>query len=185
MAPSPGTVDCRTQPVTFPSFDRACSADSECVAVRRVTNCCGSELVTAVNQAVVKAFKAAAVSCNSQFPPCGCAAQPARADDGSVFDDAHPYVVSKCTAHVCGTSFVTAAKTACGPNGLTCDARTEVCVAREPVGPAIVYECKPVSAECTWLRSCACLASGLCTSAYNTCSDVGDNQIDCLCPMCQ
>jgi hypothetical protein len=168
-----------------PSFDRSCQSDSQCATVRRTINCCGSELATAVKQASVKAFEAAAASCDAQFPACGCAAAAPRADDGTRFDDAHPYAVSKCTAGVCCARFVAAAKTSCGPSAVTCDARTGVCVSRQPVGPAIVYECKPVPAQCMWTRGCACLRSSLCTGGFNSCSDVGENSIDCLCPLCQ
>jgi hypothetical protein len=72
----------------------------------------------------------------------------------------------------------------CGPM-LTCDRATEVCVAREPLGPAIVYECKPVPVGCESDRSCACTGSSLCVPPFDVCNDVGANAIDCSCPLCQ
>jgi hypothetical protein len=76
-------------------------------------------------------------------------------------------------------------KTPCGPSGLACDRETEVCVARTPVGPAIFYGCEPVPAGCETDRSCACAGAALCTGAFDTCRETGDNRIECECPECQ
>jgi hypothetical protein len=77
-----------------------------------------------------------------------------------------------------------AAPMPCGP-ALICDGASEICVAREPVGPAIVYECKPVPAGCELDRSCTCAAPSLCRPPFDVCTDVGANAIDCGCPLCQ
>ncbi len=77
------------------------------------------------------------------------------------------------------------ARTSCGPF-LSCDRETEVCRSRQPIGPAIVYECVPVPSGCESDRSCACAAAALCTGAFAVCrDDLGDNRIDCECPLCQ
>ncbi len=102
-------------------------------------------------------------------------------DAGSVFEgDAG----SICPAHGFDR-FDRSCKTSCGPNGLVCNAVSELCVRREPVGPAIVYECRPVPTGCEARRDCACAGSALCTSGYNVCSDVAPNTIGCDCPLCQ
>jgi hypothetical protein len=75
--------------------------------------------------------------------------------------------------------------TPCGPDGLTCDPATEVCVAKTPVGPAIVYACVPVPEGCEDDRSCDCAGVALCESPYDVCSEMGDNQLQCECPLCQ
>jgi hypothetical protein len=77
------------------------------------------------------------------------------------------------------------ARTSCGPF-LSCDRNTEVCRSRQPIGPAIVYDCVPVPSGCESDRSCACAAAALCTGAFAVCrDDLGDNRIDCECPLCQ
>jgi hypothetical protein len=75
--------------------------------------------------------------------------------------------------------------TPCGPSGLVCHTDTEVCVARTPVGPAIVYECKPVPQGCEQDRGCACAGSALCQEAFDVCTETGPNQLQCECPLCQ
>ena len=74
--------------------------------------------------------------------------------------------------------------TPCGP-ALSCDTASEVCVAREPVGPAIIYACAPVPAGCESDRSCRCAGASLCQGAFGTCVDAGPNSITCECLLCQ
>lgn len=81
-------------------------------------------------------------------------------------------------------AFPPAERTPCGL-GLTCDAETEVCVARTPVGPAIVHSCEPVPAGCEEDRSCGCAGAVLCEGAFGVCTEVGENQLECECPQCQ
>lgn len=74
---------------------------------------------------------------------------------------------------------------ACGPE-LRCNPRSEICVGREPVGPAIVYGCEPVPAGCRSDRTCACAGASLCTGAFDVCRDVAElDTISCECPRCQ
>ncbi len=75
-------------------------------------------------------------------------------------------------------------RTPCGP-ALSCDTATEICVAREPVGPAITYACEPVPPGCESDRSCRCAGASLCQGAFSTCADAGPNAITCECPLCQ
>ena len=74
--------------------------------------------------------------------------------------------------------------TPCGPT-LICDAATEICVARQPFGPAVVYECRAVPAGCEFDRTCGCAGASLCEPPFDACSDAGANAIDCACPPCQ
>jgi hypothetical protein len=75
-------------------------------------------------------------------------------------------------------------RTPCGPD-LTCDTATELCVARQPIGPAIVRTCEPVPAGCGADRTCACAAAALCRGPFGTCTDEAPNAITCTCPRCQ
>jgi hypothetical protein len=181
----------------FDVFDDTCASAADCALVQRTLNCCGTQAVASVRHSAAAAFMAAAAVCDARLPVCGCATYPAQADDLTKVDDTHPYATVSCMLETCTTSGCIATsrcrtsfapsvqKTACGPNGLSCDARTEVCVQREPVGPAIVYECKPIPQGCQERRDCACVATGLCTGGFNVCSDIGPNTVDCMCPMCQ
>ena len=74
--------------------------------------------------------------------------------------------------------------TPCGPE-LSCDTVSEMCVAREPVGPAIIHACEPVPAGCESDRSCRCGGASLCQGAFRTCAEAGPNSITCVCPGCQ
>jgi len=73
---------------------------------------------------------------------------------------------------------------ACGPQ-LHCDPSTDMCVSRQPVGPAIIYECKPVPSGCESNRTCACAGATLCQPPFDTCQDVARNEITCHCIECQ
>lgn len=75
-------------------------------------------------------------------------------------------------------------RTPCGPE-LTCDPATEVCVARTPVGPAIVYSCEPVPAGCEGDRSCGCAGAALCSEPFDACTETAKNTLECACPECQ
>ena len=74
--------------------------------------------------------------------------------------------------------------TACGPK-LRCDFASEVCVAREPVGPAVVYACAPVLEACEADRSCACAGEVLCEAPFDACRELDSNTLSCACLQCQ
>jgi hypothetical protein len=76
-------------------------------------------------------------------------------------------------------------KTPCGPLGLACDAETEICVARTPIGPATVHSCEPIPAGCEQDRSCGCADAVVCGAPYDVCTEAGRNQLQCECPQCQ
>lgn len=170
---------------TFPEFERSCKSNADCAAVAHQFNCCGSERITGVRAVQVDAFKTAEATCRGQYPGCGCATQSPVADDGSAAGGGNPGPVAvACNAGTCETSFSSDATTPCGPE-LSCDAATEICVAREPVGPAITYTCEPAAAGCYNARGCACSAAALCTGGFNTCHDDAVNKITCECQLCQ
>ena len=79
-----------------------------------------------------------------------------------------------------------AAPMPCGPNGLTCDPDTQICVIQTPVGPGMNFVCLSVPSGCASDRSCACAGSSLCTGAFATCGDRDEpNTIACECTQCQ
>jgi hypothetical protein len=175
----PAPLDCDA----FPTFDRTCDAANDCAVALRQVNCCGGMVATGVGTEDTLRFASAASECASKFPLCGCAAGPTTADDGTTGGDGAAATVA-CVGGVCSTTFSSGLK-ACGPNGLGCDAATEICVSKEPVGPAIIYECKPVPAGCDNDRTCACLASTLCAPGYDSCFDDDADVLQCVCPFCQ
>jgi hypothetical protein len=184
----PPDQDAATTPLdcaAFPAFDRSCDDVSECIVASRQINCCGSLLMTGLNAGALASFQTAAGTCALQFPACGCAPWATTADDGSTTSPAsvEPPAI-ECVGGTCRTTFLRGS-TACGPS-LSCDAATEICVARQPVGPSVQWSCQPVPAGCEAQRTCACAGSTLCTGTFGTCVDVpGPNEIDCNCPMCQ
>jgi len=77
-------------------------------------------------------------------------------------------------------------QTPCGPE-LRCDATSELCMIRGPVGPGVIHTCEPIPAGCESDRTCGCAATSLCQAPFDTCHDVegpGD-AIFCECLMCQ
>lgn len=176
-------VDCSQNPPVFPSFDRSCTVPSDCAIGTVQVDCCGTLTVTGIASSETRRFEEAAALCASQFPGCGCPTQPTYADDGTVATGTVAPVVG-CVSGTCTTTFPRP-RTPCGPNGLACDAATEVCVARQPVGPGIAYSCEPVPAGCASDRTCGCVGQTLCQGSFDVCSDSGQNQIICECPVCQ
>ena len=88
---------------TFPEFDDACAADADCVLVLHQINCCGSTHAWGIATTALAAFQAAEAICESQYPPCDCAAFPPVADDGGSSWDMNGYKVA-CVGGACWTS---------------------------------------------------------------------------------
>jgi hypothetical protein len=85
---------------------------------------------------------------------------------------------------ICLPARKTAVRTPCGPQ-LTCDSQNEICVSRGPAGPSVTYSCDPVPIGCEVDRSCACVGTTLCQPIFDTCRDIGPNEIFCECVECQ
>lgn len=177
-------LDCTIRPSLFPGFDRSCSQASDCAVVAHQRDCCGTRVMLGIRADQAQAFAAAEMQCEAQYPACGCAEQAPSADDGTMFDSQTGLPASvDCVDQACQSTFKSPSKTPCGPN-MTCDTATQICVAREPVGPAIVYECKTVPPGCEQDRSCRCTAQ-TCNAGFDMCQDQGWNNIDCICATCQ
>ena len=174
-------VDCTQNPPVFPSFDRSCTVAADCAIGTVQLDCCGSLTITGIASYEAERFAEAAAICDSQFPGCGCASQPTRADDGTHELNSGPGIV-QCVANMCQTTFPPA-PTPCGPK--SCDPLTEVCVARSPIGPSIQYDCQPIPSGCDQDRTCSCAGVSLCTAPFTSCSEQGPNQLSCECLLCQ
>lgn len=173
-------VNCAVRPPIFPDFDRSCTTAADCAIGRRMVDCCGTFTVTGLASGELPAFLAAAAICESQFPGCGCAAQPTYADDQTDETRGGPAVV-ECIQSVCTTTFLPASQP-CGPN-LHCNSSQEVCV-QQSTGIGFTYGCAPLPPGCTIDRGCDCAGQALCTTPADLCSDQGPNQISCDCPVC-
>ena len=84
------------------AVDRGCTLDSECVAVMHTTNCCGSAAWIGINTSAAQHFSSLEKTCDAGYPPCGCAAVPPVADEGSAIPLDQPAGVT-CTAGTCKT----------------------------------------------------------------------------------
>jgi len=96
-ATTPGGM-CAT--FAFPTFDKSCSSDSDCVVVEHQINCCGTFAAWGISAADKTAFDDAEATCERSYPGCGCAATPTKADDGKTSVAAGDIGVG-CTAGVC------------------------------------------------------------------------------------
>lgn len=85
----------------FPSFDKSCAADGDCIIVRH-TDCCGY-LAWGLSAKDKEAFAAAEAICASSCPPGGCF-HPTRAEDGkSPMTASESDIGVSCMAGVCHT----------------------------------------------------------------------------------
>lgn len=125
---------------TFPTFDRACAGDGDCVVVEHQVNCCGTLRALGIRADQQAAFDAAEATCRGMYPGCGCAAMVTRADDDTTFDGTNPARVL-CSAGQCTSTF-TPATGACDPSNPTaCGTGFSCCY---PCGiPGCSYTCEP------------------------------------------
>lgn len=133
-----GAVACNAG--TFPSFARACTKDTDCVAVEHEINCCGTQVALGIRADQQSAFAAAEAICRGQYPGCGCASQATTADDGTKFDGTHP-ARAVCVDSVCTSTFGLASGDGCTPGGDPCGAGLACCY---PCGiPGCSNRCEP------------------------------------------
>jgi hypothetical protein len=78
------SVACGGVSAAFPTFSRACGADGDCTLVYHQTDCCGTKVAWGIAATEKSAYYAAETACEAQYPGCGCAEQPTRAQDGQV-----------------------------------------------------------------------------------------------------
>jgi len=103
----PGDGDGDGEPImcpgVFPTFDKSCGSDEQCVIAIHTTDCCGNSVALGINEAELADFQAAEAICDSQYPPCGCPAGPTMAEDGQAVENPRKLVVG-CVDGSCMTS---------------------------------------------------------------------------------
>jgi len=121
-------VQCGAQgPRSFPTFDKECSTDADCVLAVHTLSCCGDVLVMAINRGALSAFQAAESTCSSQYPACGCMSNSVTFENGVAYGGtssptsaaAASCVGGSCLAVFTGPTF------ACG--GKACAAGVDYC----------------------------------------------------------
>lgn len=83
--------------------DRSCTADADCVAVKRTTDCCGSLKIEGINQQDAARFEAEELVCGRELKKCKCMAAPTRLDDGSRAESKAERIELVCREQVCRT----------------------------------------------------------------------------------
>ena len=91
---------------TASPVSRACTGDGDCASVIFQSDCCGNTFALGVSTASVAPATAAASTCRSGFPGCGCPATPTVAEtgtpDGGGFDVP---IEAYCAAGTCKTRY--------------------------------------------------------------------------------
>jgi hypothetical protein len=96
-------VDCGGVSGTFPTFDKTCAADADCVKKFHQINCCGTQAAIGVSASASAAFDAAEATCESQYPGCGCAQAPTTAEDGKTATSGNDQIQVACMSGQCMT----------------------------------------------------------------------------------
>ena len=86
----------------FPSFDKSCATDNDCIVKFHTIICCGTQTAWGVNAAARAAFESAETACDAAYPGCGCPTGATTAEDGktSLAGDGSDFFAS-CTAGQC------------------------------------------------------------------------------------
>lgn len=109
----------------FPTFSKACSADSDCIVAQHQINCCGTKLAWGLAATEKCAFAAAEAVCESQYPGCGCPQFMTQAEDGYATFTEQDFGV-RCTAGQC-RSYIKDAKPVCQQDGLQAPKPVKTC----------------------------------------------------------
>jgi hypothetical protein len=135
------------------TLDQSCIVDSDCLAVRHTTNCCGTSVWLGINKTGAQEFSTLESVCDASYPACGCPSGPPTTSDGSSIPFAASAAVT-CQGGVCKT-YASACGHLCetGRSCITCgqaDAGVSVCSLRCPSG-----------------TGCTEAAYSKCTSSFN------------------
>lgn len=129
-------------PAAFPTFDKQCSTDADCVLAVHTLSCCGDVLVMAISQGALPAFQAAESTCSGQYPACGCASNSVTFENGVAYggtSDPTSAAAARCVNHSCLATY-TGPTFACG-NGV-CATRVGYCEVQAPAdGAPPAYRC--------------------------------------------
>jgi hypothetical protein len=154
------TLDCA---MSFPTFDKTCTADTDCVTKLHQINCCGTQKAIGVAKSDSASFDSIEAACD--WPKCGCATMPTEAEDGTTsasFGDAIPVA---CKAGQC-TTYI--------PNGLCKDVPAPLnCeVSGCPEGWTCTKDPDPTTCHSS---ACQCSDQG-----WQCTSDCGTNGSSCM-----
>jgi len=94
-------VQCGGPDPAFPTFSKACGADGDCAFGKHQINCCGTQIAVGLAKSDLDAFQQAEAICEPQYPQCGCATFPTKAEDGGSEIDGEIQV--GCLAGACMT----------------------------------------------------------------------------------
>jgi hypothetical protein len=155
-------ISCTGANQSFPTFDRSCASETECVLVHHTTSCCGDELIMAIKNGEQASFQTAESACDSQYPGCGCASQGPTAEDGTLVPFGKENLVKAqcdkgtCRSYYSGTTF---------PCGATTCSDLQYCsaITGGPAGSPTSYSCVSLGG-CT---TCACLGQTGCNCTEN------------------
>lgn len=155
-------IRCTGSNQTFPTFDKTCTSEANCVLVHHTTSCCGSQLIMAINQSEQARFRSAESICDQQYPACGCASQGPTAEDGTLIPFGSENLVKAacdngiCKSHYGGKTF---------PCGTATCSDMQYCSSTTG-GPAG----SPTSSDCVSLggcTTCSCIGRTGCNCSEN------------------
>jgi hypothetical protein len=175
----PGVACGGTMPM-FPTFDKTCGTDGDCVIAKHQTSPCGDALDIGISQSAQAMFKAAEAECEKQYFANTCFISNTTLEDGSIFRNAtaqsDPVTVT-CVSGTCETKN-TGMTFACGDK--SCAVSGNYCQAYTPAGAATQYKCvlpdsTVACASLTLPTGCTCAtASGNVTvTCDSTCTSCG------------
>jgi hypothetical protein len=101
VEPDAGPIVCSGSSPSFPTWGHGCAADADCEIGRHMVDCCGTMAALGVLSTERAAFDAAEATCESMYPPCGCASRPTTAEDGR--DETAGTIAVRCAAGECDT----------------------------------------------------------------------------------
>lgn len=148
-----GDVRCTGADPTFPSFDKSCTSDGDCALVTHTTDCCGGQLYMGIVHDEQERFAEAEAICSSQYPACGCAAQGALTEEGTMVPWQNVgYIVVGCVQGGCTSRYT--GMWMCGDRTCTADQYCSVVIGG-PAGSDPSYSCVSLGA----CNTCDCLSS--------------------------
>jgi hypothetical protein len=77
-----GYLACFDSSGTLDASLKVCQSDPDCVIEQESVDCCGTILYVGVAASSVASFTACEASWEAHFPPCGCASNQTRTEDG-------------------------------------------------------------------------------------------------------
>jgi hypothetical protein len=155
-ADGPARIDGGSACQTIATIDKSCTVDTDCLAVRHISNCCGQEVFLGIRATESARFQTLEAACDASYPLCGCAAGPSMTEDGSqlTFGGPKPGVTclrGKCTTfaplcgHVCefGQSCVS-----CTDHLMTYSSCSSRCNMQTDCGPNLSCQDTPTGKFC-------------------------------------